>query len=126
MQLIVILSIVVAIGGVSFALQNQMTVTVSFLMWRFDSSLAMVILVSLALGACVVLLASLPAQIRNRFGAARSRKQSDSAETTRRQLQERVTELENQLAAQRKPAAMQHQDENLPASSAGPTPGSSG
>ncbi|MDI6747941.1 MAG: LapA family protein [Rhodocyclaceae bacterium] len=82
MQLIVLLSIVVAIGGVSFALQNQMTVTVSFLLRRFDSSLAMAILVSLALGACVVLLAAL-----------------------------------------RKPAARQLQDENLPASSTGPIPG---
>jgi uncharacterized integral membrane protein len=85
MQLIVILSSVAAIGGVSFALQNQMAVTVSFLLWRFDSSLAMVILVSLALGACVVLLAAL-----------------------------------------RKPAARQRQDENLPAPITGPTPGSPG
>jgi uncharacterized integral membrane protein len=126
MQLIVILSIVVAIGGVSFALQNQMTVTVSFLLWRFDSSLAMVILISLALGACVVLLASLPAQIKNRWGVTRSCKQIDSAESTQRKLQERVTELENQLAALRKPAALTRQDENPPASSAGPTPGSPG
>jgi uncharacterized integral membrane protein len=122
MQLIVILGIVVAIGGVSFALQNQMTVTVSFLLWRFDSSLAMVILVSLALGACVVLLASLPAQIRNRFGAARSRSRS-TMPTPPGASCRKGAELENQLAALRKPAAMTHQDENVPASLAGPTAG---
>jgi uncharacterized integral membrane protein len=118
MQLAVILSILVAIGGVLFALQNQMTVTVSFLLWRFDSTLALVILLSLGLGACMVALTSLPAQFRNRWAAARLHKQIESAESAKRQLQERITMLENRLNAPGKPQLTAElekaPEENLP------------
>lgn len=94
MQLIVILGIIVAIGGVAFALQNQVTVTVVFLLWRFDSSLAMVILLAIALGAAAVALASLPARMKSRWATSRLRKDLDKAETTRRELARRLAELE--------------------------------
>lgn len=97
MQLAVILSILVAIGGVMFALQNQMTVTVSFLLWRFDSTLALVILLSLGLGASMVALASLPAQFRNRWAASRLHKLIESTESEKRQLQEKIALLESRL-----------------------------
>lgn len=79
MQLIVLLGIVVAIGGVSFALQNTVPVTVTFLVWRFDSSLAMVLLTSLALGALIVALVSTPATLKAQWAASRLRKQLDAA-----------------------------------------------
>ena len=73
MQLAVILGILVAIGGVLFALQNNVPVTVTFLVWRFDSSLAMVLILALALGAIIVALVSTPAALRSYWTIARLR-----------------------------------------------------
>jgi putative membrane protein len=53
MQLLLILGIVFAIGAVTFALQNNVAVTVVFAFWRYDSSLAVVLLVALALGVLI-------------------------------------------------------------------------
>ena len=55
MQVMIIVAILAAMGRVAFALQNNVPVTVTFLVWRFDSSLAMVLLMALALGARRVL-----------------------------------------------------------------------
>ena len=107
MQLIVILGIIVAIGGVSFALQNTIPVTVTFLVWRFDSSLAMVLLLSLALGALIVALVSTPATLKAQWAAARLRKQLDAAQSANQALEKRISQLEGKLAALPQPAAAQ-------------------
>ena len=107
MQLIVILGIIVAIGGVSFALQNTVPVTVTFLVWRFDSSLAMVLLLSLALGALIVALVSTPATLKAQWAAARLRKQLDTAQSANQALEKRISQLEGKLAALPQPAAAQ-------------------
>ncbi len=77
MQLMVILGILVAIGGVAFALQNNVPVTVTFLVWRFDSSLAMVLMLALALGAIIVALVTTPAVIRSGWTIAHLRSEID-------------------------------------------------
>jgi uncharacterized integral membrane protein len=105
MQLIVILGIVVAIGGVSFALQNTIPVTVTFLVWRFDSSLAMVLLVSLALGALIVALVSTPATVKAQWAASRLRKQLDAAQSANQALEKKVSLLEGRLSALPQPVA---------------------
>jgi len=48
MQLAIIAAILTAIVGVAFSMQNDVPVTVNFMLWRFDSSLAMVLLLALA------------------------------------------------------------------------------
>ena len=63
MQLVLILGIAFAIVSAMFALQNNVPVTVNLLIWRFDSSLAVVLLIALALGAFVATLVSSPAMI---------------------------------------------------------------
>ena len=63
MQLVLILGIAFAIVSVMFALQNNVPVTVNLLIWRFDGSLAVVLLIALALGAFVATLVSSPAMI---------------------------------------------------------------
>ena len=50
MQLFTIAAMLFAALGVAFALQNSIPVTVAFLFWRFDSSLALVLLLTLAIG----------------------------------------------------------------------------
>ena len=86
MQLILILGIIVAIVAVIFALQNNLPVVVTIALWGFEGSLALVLLVSLGLGALIAGLLSSPAVIRGQWASGRLRKQ--------------VTDLERQLAAQ--------------------------
>lgn len=73
-QLMLFIAIVVALGAVSFALQNSVPVTVTFMVWRFDSSLAMVLLLAVALGALAVALLAWPTVLRERWALARERK----------------------------------------------------
>lgn len=49
MQLLTIFAIIFTIGGVLFAMQNNIPVMVSFALWQFEGSLALVLLISLAL-----------------------------------------------------------------------------
>lgn len=88
MQIFVFLALIIAILAVIFAVQNTALVTVSFLVWEFDGSLALVLLLALAVGALISFLASLPALIRGGF--------------SRRSLRKRASELENNLNEERR------------------------
>ena len=65
MQLWLIIAIIVAILAVIFALQNAIPITVSFLTWKFESSLALVLLIAIALGVLMSLMVSVPSKIKN-------------------------------------------------------------
>lgn len=86
MQLTLILGIAFAIGAVLFALQNNAPVTVTLALWSFEGSLALVLLLTLGIGALITGLLSSPAVIRGQW------------RTTR--LGHRVADLEQQLATQ--------------------------
>ena len=64
MQLWLIMAIVIAMLVVIFALQNAIPITVSFLTWKFESSLALVLLITIALGVLMSLLVSVPSKIK--------------------------------------------------------------
>ena len=98
MQLLLILGIVFAIGAVTFALQNNAQVTVAFAFWHYDSSLAVVLLVALALGALIAGLVSTPSVIRGQWDSARLRRQVASLEDDKASLERRVRELESETA----------------------------
>ena len=103
MQLTILLAFAVAIAAVAFALQNNVPVTVTFFVWRFDSALAMVLLVAVAIGALIVALLSTPAVLRLQWNVARQRKQIAALEQANRTLQAqlgRPTEGEPTPAAQ--------------------------
>jgi uncharacterized integral membrane protein len=86
MQLTLIVGIVIAIGAVLFALQNNTPVAVVLAAWRFDGSLALVLLLAVGLGVLIAGLLSSPAVIRGQWAASRLRRQ--------------VAELEQKLAEQ--------------------------
>jgi len=92
MQVLIITGIALALCGVVFAFQNNVPVTVTFLFLRFDSWLALVILLAALLGAMVIALVSLPAAVRVRWQLRRQQKSID-------QQQMRIAELERQVAA---------------------------
>ena len=87
MQLAIILAIVIATAAVAFALQNNVPVTVTFLVWRFDSSLAMVVSLALGIGALIVALASTPSAIRAQWTISRQRREIAAKDATIAELQ---------------------------------------
>lgn len=101
MQLVLILGLVFALLCVMFALQNDVPVTVTLLVWRFDGSLAVVLLVALALGAFVAALVSSPAMIRGNFAKARQRRAISALESEQAANARRIGELEAELAGLR-------------------------
>lgn len=98
MQLILIFGITIAIGSVMFALQNNVPVTVTFAIWRFDSSLAMVLLLALGLGVIIAALISSPAVIRSQWTISRLRRQLSGLEGDKTVLAQRINNLEKELA----------------------------
>jgi lipopolysaccharide assembly protein A len=97
MQLLLILGIIFAIGAVTFAVQNNASVTVVLASWRYDSSLAVVLLAALGLGALIAGLVSTPSVIKAQWAAARLRREVASLEAVKASLERRVSELESEM-----------------------------
>ena len=64
MRALLIVAGIIVIAGAAFALQNNVPVTVTFLVWRFDSSLASVLTLAFALGALAVALVAAAVRLR--------------------------------------------------------------
>ncbi len=80
MQLLTLLAIAFAIAAGAFALQNNSPVVVNLFFWSFESSLALVLLASLALGALILGLMSTPAVLRDRWQLGRQKKKLEELE----------------------------------------------
>lgn len=70
-----LLVLLVAVFAVVFAVQNVVVVPVSVLFWRLESSLAIIIVVCIALGALAGVLISMPSFLRMRSRERRLRAQ---------------------------------------------------
>jgi len=97
MLIFLFFALFIAILAIIFAVQNNATTMVSFFIWDFEGSLALILLISLATGALISFLASLPTNVKNRLKL--------------RSLRKKVTELENKLA---KTTTAPDQDIDLP------------
>ncbi len=97
MQLLLILGIIATIFSVTFALQNNEPVTVAFASWQFDSSLAVVVLLALALGALIAALVSTPSVIKGQWVGTRLRRQVAVLEDEKASLERHIVELETVL-----------------------------
>jgi uncharacterized integral membrane protein len=104
MQLLTIVAILFTIVGVMFAVQNTAPVTVDFLVWTFDSSLAMVLLLALALGGLIAALVSTPATIRRQWTIMRQQGRIEELEKTQRGLEEKIVMLERAADGESEPA----------------------
>ena len=100
MQLAIIAAIFTAIVGVAFAMQNNVPVTVNFLLWRFDSSLAMVLLLALACGAIIVALLTTPATLKWQWQLARQKRRIENLEKTCDGQLSRIADLERHVPAE--------------------------
>ncbi|ASC73820.1 Lipopolysaccharide assembly protein A [Halomicronema hongdechloris C2206] len=93
MRLFVISALVIAFLAILFALQNNNLVTINLLVWRYEQSLALVLLATLAIGVLVGLLVSIPAIVRRGWRTARIKQQTDELVT-------QVQEKDQQMASQ--------------------------
>ncbi|MDN5941951.1 MAG: LapA family protein [Nitrospira sp.] len=82
-----IVAVVFALLIAMFAIQNHSVVTVRLFSWEYETSLALVILSAVTIGALLTFVASLGSRIR------RTRESRELATTVRRQG-ERIRELE--------------------------------
>jgi lipopolysaccharide assembly protein A len=105
MQVLILAALIIAIIAVIFALQNMTIVTISFFFWSIQGSLALVLLITLAVGVLISILASLPRLISGKWTSSGQRKKLTSLETERNLYKEKaeaaekeVKELEEQLA----------------------------
>jgi putative membrane protein len=87
MQIFLFLALIISVLAVIFAVQNNDPATVSFAMWKFNGSLALILLVAVAAGALISVFVSLPTNLKTRW--------------TIRQQRKRLSELENSLASVR-------------------------
>ena len=100
MQLAIIAAISAAIVGVAFTMQNNVPVTVNFLLWRFDSSLGMVLMLALAYGAIIVALLTTPATLRWQWQSARQKRRIEELERTGEDQRSRIAKLESRIPAE--------------------------
>lgn len=93
MLIFIIAAIAIALGAIIFALQNPDPVTVDFLALQFENSLALVLLVTLAIGVLVGLLVCMPAIIRRNLKVSHQQRQLDK-------VQEEVRQRDRDLSRQ--------------------------
>jgi lipopolysaccharide assembly protein A len=111
MQIFIIIALGIAAIAIIFALQNIVGVTVTFLVWNFQGSLALVLLISVTVGVLISLLASLPGMIRRRLTISSQKKKlttlekerddyklrAETAEKDNKPLEEQVASLSAEL-----------------------------
>ncbi len=85
MQILLIFSLIIAFLAILFAIQNTEIVSIRFLLWETQGSLALILFIALVAGALISYLATTPGQIRQRMANSSQRKQ--------------IAQLESQLAA---------------------------
>jgi len=106
MQILLILSLIIAVVAVVFAVSNTGSADVSFLGFDlYNGSLALILILSMLVGVVISMLASTPSIVRNKWTVRKLNKklvemektlneQAVKLAETETQLQERTTELE--------------------------------
>jgi len=109
MQIFLFFALIISILAVIFAVQNTAPTTISFAIWDFKGSLALVLLVALAAGALISFFASLPSNLRARWILRQQRKKITDLEkslaTVRSELEEAQKRLNPAPPAEPSPAA---------------------
>lgn len=89
MQIFLIIALLIALVAVIFAVQNTAMVTISFLVWNFNHSLAVIILLTIFTGVLISILMSAPGWIKNRLALASLRKKIKELETKLKKEEEK-------------------------------------
>ena len=105
MHLGLIIGILFAIMAALFAMQNIVPVVVSLGFWSFEGSLALVLLMTLGLGALIAGLLSSPAMIRRQWNTSKLARQVADLERKLADEARRNEELTAEVARLREPVA---------------------
>jgi uncharacterized integral membrane protein len=97
MQVFLFFGLAIAALAVIFAAQNNQDVTISFLAWRGQGSLALVLLIALAVGAVISFLISLPANVKARWTIRNQRKKMSQLEADLEGQKQQAAELQKKL-----------------------------
>lgn len=92
MQAFLILALLTALVAVVFAVQNTTPVTVDVFAWQVQGSLALILLVTLAVGVGIGILGSLPTLIRRSWKISSQTKRINELEKTLGKTQETLSE----------------------------------
>lgn len=110
-QVFLFFALLIAAMAVTFALQNTAIVTVSFLVWGFTGSLALVLLFALTTGAIIGWLVTMPSVLRARLSDVGQRRKLNALETSLAEHKQRLDETQKQLE---EPAAVDISEETAP------------
>lgn len=101
MIVLTFIAVIIAILAVIFALQNLTPVALTFLMWQTDHiSLALVLLVAVAAGVLIGLLASAPALMRGAWSRVAHKRQVTALEARGQACLQQIAQTEHELQAQ--------------------------
>jgi len=67
MRIFFVVALILALLGTVFAVQNNQPITISFLFWSIDGSLALVLMTTLVLGIVIGVLLMAPGSVRGRL-----------------------------------------------------------
>jgi putative membrane protein len=97
MRIFLLIALLIALIAVIFALQNTQVVSITFLAWTFQSSIALEMVMTLIAGVVVGILAMLPASIRSQLQISSKKKEKAGLEASLAQAQQQVAALQKQL-----------------------------
>jgi uncharacterized integral membrane protein len=96
MQIFLFFALFIAVLAVIFAIQNNDQTTVQFAVWRFEESLALILLITLAAGALISFFFSLPSNIKTRWTIRQQRKKLNELEGNLNHLRAQLDEAQKQ------------------------------
>lgn len=101
MRLIVGLAILIL--AVIFAAQNAQPVSIAFLAWQVNGSLAVVVILCFACGALTAAILILPGMVRHRLTLRRQRGKLDTLEIANKELRNALTRTETRSSDDSEP-----------------------
>ena len=94
MEFYLILAALIGVLIAAFAIQNASPVAVKFLVWQFESSLAVVIILSLLAGMILIFLISLPGRLKRRKELFDKNRKINELERQLKELQQKLNSSE--------------------------------
>ncbi|MEL6221174.1 MAG: lipopolysaccharide assembly protein LapA domain-containing protein [Cyanobacteria bacterium J06627_8] len=91
MPIFLIFALLIAFLAIIFAIQNNAPIIINFLVWQSEGSLALVLLVTLAVGAIIGLLVSVPSIVKRGWKTARERRKLEDLESRFRSKEEDIS-----------------------------------
>ncbi len=105
MLIFIVLGALIGAGGVIFALQNNVAITVGFFAWQLHGSLALILIMTMAMGVLFSLLITIPEVIRDNFRFRELKKQNAILADDIAKQKAEIAELRKKTAPAASPSA---------------------